>query len=144
MAGDGRNAAKGAQKLISLETRRYSAMLRRILVDYGEGATIRIDGRKFAGDKDVPKLLEEWCTNAGIKQTSNFILERGGRALFGFHGHPSETWAVLTELTFAETLQNEGIARYRILPVRPRLLEGLVERIFRRLRQWFSGADKHE
>jgi hypothetical protein len=106
-----RDAEKAPQKLIALETRRYSAMFRRMLVEYRVGATIRIDGRKFAGEKDVAKLLEDWCTNDRIKHTRNFVLERGGQLLFGFHDHPSETWAKLTELPFAETSRKEGLAR---------------------------------
>lgn len=128
-----------SQKLIALETRRYSAMLRRILVTYRAGATIRIDGKKF-GENDVPDLLDDWCKNARIIRTRTFILERQGRSLFGFHDHPSETWAALTELPFAETLRKEGVARYRILPVR----RSLLTNVLRRLRKWVSIREEND
>jgi hypothetical protein len=128
---------KDPQKLIALETRRYSAMFRRILMEYGERATIRIDGRTFSGESGVSELVENWCTNARIKQTRKFVLEREGRALFGFDEHPRETWAVLTELAFAEALRKEGVARYRVLPVAASWSDWareLLVRLWRRVR----------
>lgn len=133
-----------ATKLIALETRRYSAMFRRILEQYGEGATIRVDGRKVTRENELAELIEKWCTNARIKQTRNFRVEKGGKALFGFHDHPSETWAALSELPFAEVLQKEGVARYRVLPVGRGVFDRLFASIVRQLRGWLPRSGEND
>jgi hypothetical protein len=129
----------GQERLIALETQRYSTMFRRILETYGAGALIEIDGKKH-GERDLPQLLQDWCTNARIEKTMAFVLEREGRPLFGFHDHPSETWAAVSELDFVDGLRRDGIVRYRIHPVRRSVLTEPLSRLLVRL--WHRFTDR--
>lgn len=96
--------------LIAIETRRYSAVLRRILEAYAGRSEVRVDARVFRGDA-IRDLLSTWCTNDKIKETRNFSLSRDGQKLFGFHDDPSQLWAATSERIFVEKLRSDGLAR---------------------------------
>jgi hypothetical protein len=106
-------------KLIVITTARYSALFTQILRTYSEDSQIKIDGLVYCGH-DISKLLSEWCTNEQIKRTLNFELQQHGQPLFGFHDHPRELWAAISELPFIKQLQKERLIRYRVLPFESR------------------------
>jgi hypothetical protein len=101
-------------ELIDVRTTRYSEFFKRLLDKYADGATVEIDGNRYSSS-DFPKLIRDWCTNAKIRETRNFGLSRNGTEIFGFHDHPSELWAAISELPFVEQLASEGIVRFGIL-----------------------------
>lgn len=105
--------AEMPDRIVSLVTRRYSVLIRRILERYGTNATILIDGREYQGG-DVPKLLADWCTNRVIRWTVDFQVIRDGTAIFGFHDSPTDFWAAESELPFIRTLAAEEITRYEV------------------------------
>ncbi|MBI5545880.1 MAG: hypothetical protein HY901_18480 [Deltaproteobacteria bacterium] len=105
--------AKLPTRVVCLVTRRYSVLIRRILEQYGQNATILIDNCEYQGG-DVPKLLADWCTNRMIRRTLNFQVIRDGVAVFGFHDSPEDIWAAETELPFVEKLVAEKITRYEV------------------------------
>ncbi|GEM_PF-2645924 len=106
---------KEPSSIYGLSTTRYSAVFKRILEHYGQGATIEIDERAFSAE-DVPSLLATWCTNDNIIKTRNFRLVRGGIELFGFHDHPSELWASASEESFVRELLRERLIRIDAWP----------------------------
>jgi hypothetical protein len=101
--------------LISIRTRRYSTLLKRIFEEYNKNVEIIIDGIKYT-DKDIPELLEWWCKNVIIKRTSDFIFTQDRVILFVFHDTPDEFYADISERAFIERLAREKIIRYRIYP----------------------------
>ncbi|MBM3847870.1 MAG: hypothetical protein FJ405_16490 [Verrucomicrobia bacterium] len=101
------------KQLIGIETTRYSEFFRRLFEEYAEGVTIEIGSSRYSS-ADVPSLLAEWCSNAEICQTQHFRLLRAGVELFGFHDHPRELFAAMSERSFVERLQTEQILRYRV------------------------------
>lgn len=101
-------------KLIAIETKRYSVFFRRLLQEYGVGSRVEVDGKAIKTER-LPQLITEWCTNEQIKKTKNFKLSRGKIDLFGFHDTPDEMWAMETELPFVERLAKEKIVRFRIM-----------------------------
>ena len=101
---------RGSGDLIDVQTTRYSELLRRILNQYGDGTLASVDGKKFSGS-GFTELIKDWCKNARICRTRDFSLTRSGVPLFGFHDHPSEFWAVASELPFIQQLAEEGIVR---------------------------------
>ncbi|MHC4654641.1 MAG: hypothetical protein ACYS91_06425 [Planctomycetota bacterium] len=101
--------------LISIRTRRYSTLLKRIFEEYNKNVEIIIDGIKYT-EKDIPELLEWWCKNVIIKRTLNFTFKQDGVTLFGFHDTPDEFYADISERTFVERLAKETIIRCRIYP----------------------------
>jgi hypothetical protein len=108
----------GTSKHIAIKTRRYSKLLTCIFETYREDVEIEIDGRQYASD-EIAELFKNWCTNRNIINTVNFSLQRNGVTLFGFHDHPSQFVAALSERSFAQQLADEKIIRYRILSAKP-------------------------
>ncbi len=100
-------------QLLAIETTRYSEFFLRLFTDYSADVTIEIGGDRYSSG-DIPRLLSEWCSNAEICRTQHFKLLRAGIELFGFHDHPSELFAAMSELPFVEKLQCEQILRYRV------------------------------
>jgi hypothetical protein len=98
---------------IAIETTRYSEFFRRVLSEYAEDVSIEIDGKRY-GATDIPWLLKDWCTNSKIRRTRDFTLQRRGVELFGFHDHPGELWASLSERAFVERLEAERILRCQL------------------------------
>jgi hypothetical protein len=103
--------------VVGITTTKYSAVLRRILIEYTEGAQVVIDKRLYR-EEQIKELLTSWCTNRKIENTRDFQLIRDGQVLFGFHDHPSELWAAVSELPFVERLRDEHILRFELLSVR--------------------------
>lgn len=101
--------------LISIRTRRYSTLLKRIFEEYNKNVEIIIDGIKYT-DKGIPELLEWWYKNVIIKRTLHFSFKQNGVGLFGFHDTPDEFYADISERTFVERLAKEKIIRCRIYP----------------------------
>jgi hypothetical protein len=102
-------------KLISLQTKRYSAVLRRLLEEYSSGTTAIIDRKRFSSS-EFPQLIATWCTNARIRATRDFKLLRGRVELAGFHDTPDEMWIVDTELAFVQRLAAEKLIRHEAQP----------------------------
>jgi len=102
-------------KLIWLRTKRYSAVLRRLLQEYSSEATAVIDRERFASS-EFPQLIASWCTNARILSTRDFKLLRGHREVAGFHDTPDEMWIADTELPFVQKLAAEKLIRYEAPP----------------------------
>jgi hypothetical protein len=100
-------------KLVAIETRRYSEFFRRLLEHYAEGSFAKIDGVEHPSP-DFATLIENWCTNAKILATRDFVLSRDRQELFGFHDHPEALWAVESELPFIEQLAAEKIIRFKL------------------------------
>ena len=100
------------QKSISVETRRYSTLIKHIFEKYNKNVVIYINGIRY-DENDIPKLLNEWCTNDRIKSTSDFAVYRNDILLFGFHDHPSDFFAAVSELEFIEFLALEKIIRFK-------------------------------
>jgi hypothetical protein len=101
------------QQLIGIETTRYSEFFRCLFAEYSDGVTIEIGSSRYSSG-DIPHLLAEWCSNAEISRTQHFRLLRAGVELFGFHDHPRELFAEMSERSFVERLQGEQILRYRV------------------------------
>ncbi|HTH50034.1 MAG TPA: hypothetical protein VMB21_21150 [Candidatus Limnocylindria bacterium] len=99
--------------LITIETTRYSEFFRRLLTEYADHVSIEIEGKQY-GAGDIPRLLKEWCTNSKICRTRDFTLRQKGVDLFGFHDHPDELWAALSERAFVERLEAKRILRCRL------------------------------
>src|SRR5262245_26673552 len=102
-------------KLIWIHTKRYSAFLRRLLLEYSRGATAVIDRKRYS-ESDFPQLIASWCINARIRATRDFKLLYGRSELAGFHDSPDEMWIVATELPFVQRLAAEKIIRYDAPP----------------------------
>lgn len=98
-------------KLIAIETTRYSEFFRRLLAEYSDGAAVEIDGTEIP----AAEVLSRWCKNETICETRELVLKRHGIEICGFHDHPTETWLVESELSFAQRLASEHIVRFRIL-----------------------------
>jgi hypothetical protein len=99
---------------ISIETTRYSTLMKRIFEEYNENIEIHIDGSRYT-EKDIPKLLEWWCNNKTIKATVDFTLSRDGVRIFSFHDSPDDFWAAISERLFVEQLAKEKIIRFKLL-----------------------------
>ena len=96
--------------LLAIETKRHAEFFRRLLMAYGVGSEIVIDGRP----RLLSEVLDAWCKNRAICQTKDFLLKRGGVGLCGFHDHPSQTWMAASELAFARQLEAERLIRVRL------------------------------
>ena len=103
--------------LISIETRRYSEFFRRVFAEYLDEARVRCDSRFIEGG-ELAKFAVEWCTNERITHTTDFVFYRAGVELFGFHDHPSELWAAMSELSFIERLATEKLVHFKIMKSR--------------------------
>lgn len=101
------------QQLIAIETTRYSEFFRRLFAEYATDVTIEIGSSRHTSE-DIPKLLVDWCNNTEICRTRHFRLLRARVELFGFHDHPQELFAAMSERPFVERLQSEQVLRYRV------------------------------
>src|SRR4051794_13066048 len=102
------------EKLVGLETTRYSEFFRRVFEQYtDEDIVVKINGQKYSAS-DIPLLLEHWCTNAKVKSTRDFCLWRGKNELFSFHDHPAELFASVSELPFLGHLASEKVIRIKV------------------------------
>ncbi len=102
--------SKKEPRVVGLRTRRYSALVSRILEEYGRGSAIILDNRCYEGP-EVSNLSSDWCTNRMIRATREFRVLREGVALFGFHDSPEEFWAAESERAFVERLVAEKLVR---------------------------------
>jgi len=93
------------------KTCRYSLLLRRILEQYREDGTIRVQGSTYAGD-GVDDLLRTWCTNRRVRATRDFAVMRDGVEILGWHDHPREMWVASSERAFFDGLAVAKVIRY--------------------------------
>lgn len=107
------NEKKQVDNRISIKTTIYSTLIKRIFEEYNEHIEIYIEGSRYS-EKDIPKLLEWWCTNKTIKTTLDFTLKRDGVGIFGFHDTPDDFWAAISELSFVEQLAREKIIQCKL------------------------------
>ena len=101
-------------KTISIETKRYSTLVKRILEEYSHDVVIKIDHTQFS-ESYIPQLLSNWCTNKSIKSTKYFVLKQQGEELFWFFDHPDNMCAAVSVLPFIKRLADEKIVRYKII-----------------------------
>lgn len=99
--------------MISISTKKYSTLFKRIFDVYAEDVEVFIDGKLY-GDADISTLKQTWCFNRRVENTHDFWLKRDGRLLFGFHDHPAELYAAESELPFLEQLRKDKVIRYYI------------------------------
>jgi hypothetical protein len=102
-------------KLISIHTKRYSVLIRRLLEEYSQDTTAVIDRKRFPSS-EFPHLIANWCTNARIRATRDFKLLRGRIEIAGFHDTPDDMFMAATELPFVRRLAAEKIIRYDAPP----------------------------
>jgi hypothetical protein len=121
--------------VLGIDTTRYSAVVGRILTDYQNESSVKIDGRVYVGS-EIDDLLREWCTNRNITSTINFEVTRDDVSIFGFHDHPDELWAAASEEEYVASLASEGLLRFRRMAWVP--CPRWIELIRRGLRQLFS------
>jgi hypothetical protein len=122
--------------VISIATRRYSTFVHRIFDEYHD-IVVNIDGQLFY-DKDISRL-KELCTNERLKDTIDFVVAKDDKQLFGFHDHPNEFWANVSEIDFIKQLAQEKIVRYRIIPYAP----AFHIKILKKLKHFFGfGREK--
>lgn len=105
------------EKVIGIDTTKYSSVFRAILTEYRADISVFIDGRVY-DESENEDLLSTWCTNRKIMGTRDFRLSQGGRELFSFHDSPEGLVAAYSELAFVERLKNQNIVRYCFLEVR--------------------------
>jgi hypothetical protein len=96
--------------VLGLDTTRHSAVLREILTTYGSTSEITIDAKTY-GPADVPRLLDEWCTNRAIGSTQYFLMTSAGNPIFGWDCSHRDLWANRTESAFVDDLQKKGLLR---------------------------------
>lgn len=125
--------------VISIETRKYSTVIRRILLAYKLNSVVTINGDTYFGE-GIDRMMDGWCTNRSITGTFIFEVTREGRPLFGFTDHPEELWAALSEEHYVRGLAEDRLLRYRILPVQrswggPGSLFGQIKKLLRSFRR---------
>lgn len=101
-------------KTISIETKRYSTLIKRILEEYCHDVVIKIDNTQFS-ESYIPQLLSNWCTKRSIESTNYFVLKHKGDDLFWFFDHPDNMCAAVSVMPFIERLADEKIVRYKII-----------------------------
>ena len=101
------------REIISIETKRYSTLIRRILTEYNKEVVIKIDNTQFS-ESYIPQLLSNWCTNKSLESTDYFVLKHKSEALFWFFDHPDNMCAAISVLPFIKRLADEKIIRYKI------------------------------
>jgi hypothetical protein len=121
------------KKLIAIETKKYSTLIGAILDMYGRSAEIRIN-KTIVNGSEIEELRHAWCTNHSICRTRDFELRINDKPLYGFHDHPRELWADISEQKFLEQLRQKGFLRYRVLEIAEKVVkEGFLKRISKRL-----------
>jgi hypothetical protein len=101
-------------KTISIETKRYSTLVRKILEAFKHDIVIKIDNTQFS-ESYIPQLLSSWCTNRSLESTNYFALMHKGNTLFWFFDHPDNMCATISVLPFIKKLADEKIVRYKII-----------------------------
>jgi len=120
-------------KPIAIETRKYSTVIGAILDKYGGSAEIRIN-KTIINESEMEEFRQAWCTNRSICQTRDFELRINGKPLYGFHDHPRELWADISEKQFLEEMRQKGFLKYRALEVAEKVVkQGFIKRIIKRL-----------
>jgi len=117
-------------KIISIETNRYSTFFKEVFLRIEGDFLIKIDGQEFT-NLDVPYLLENWCTNKQIVATKTFGLIRNGKAVIGFHDSPDNLWVDMELKPMIQILKEERIIRFTLSDWR----EGLIAKITRKIRR---------
>ena len=138
-------------KWIHIKTSRYSTLFKCIFEEYNKNVVIFIDSGQYT-DKDLPKLINQWCVNRIIKRTLNFKLIKDGVELFFFHDTPNDLVAAMSERPFVEDLAKEEIIRYRVYPkeyisfmrdIRYEKRRSLSKSIFKFLKRLFTPKSKN-
>ncbi len=105
------------ERAISVQTTRYSEFFKRLFDRYSSSAIIEIEGVSYRhGDTTI--LKENWCTNAKIRQTREFRLCDGDRFVASFHDSVSELFISVDEADWIQSLSDEKLLRYEILPIK--------------------------
>ncbi len=126
------------EKYIQIKTRRYSTLIKHIFEKYKhEDIDIFIDSGHYKSE-DIPEISKNLCTNHMLKHTIDFSVYKDGEMLFGFHDHPDEFRANISELEFIKKLAAKKIIRYRVVTCKPTLWQFLLYFIHRKVRS------KHE
>lgn len=108
-------------KVIGIETRRYSNVVRAFLDRYPD-AIVRIN-RKIE-----KRPTDEWCTNEELKETIDFSLSLGNRDILSFHDHPNQLIASEDQTELVQELEGKKILRIRMLGEAPTLTQKLFGR----------------
>lgn len=112
--------------LVSLRTKRYSAVVRRFYERYPGAVKIN--------HKVVQEPLDVWCTNKRLYNSINFCLVHGGLEVLGFHDGPRNLWAHQSTLPLVQQLAHEHVLRfdgpYEASPPPTSFLNRLLARVF--------------
>ena len=95
-------------------------------------------------DRDLPWLLDEWCTNRKIRSTIDFEIRHRGVPVFGFHDDINEAWAGESEREAVESLIRDKLIR--VQPAGDRTANRRTGSVLRRALSWIrkrvgGGAD---
>lgn len=115
-------------KIIHIQTTRYSAFFKEVFRRIEGDIIIKIDGERFTNE-DIPFLLEDWCTNRQIMATRTFALTRNGKAVIGFFDSPDNLWVDCELEQMMKQLRKEKIIRFTISEKK----EGLITKIKRKM-----------
>ncbi|GAA0427529.1 hypothetical protein GCM10009133_40000 [Cocleimonas flava] len=108
-------------QLIGIETKRYSTFMKLVLEEFCENVSIQIGTGvtkskiKTYEDKDIPWLLQNWCTNKKLKSTAFFSLKQNGEELFGFFDHPDNMWSDISTLPFIEKAASNKVIYFNVV-----------------------------
>ncbi|MFX0202761.1 MAG: hypothetical protein ACFFCW_42195 [Candidatus Hodarchaeota archaeon] len=116
-------------KIIYIETTRYSAFFKEVFRRLEGDIIIKIDGEKFTNE-DIPFLLDDWCTNRQILATQTFGLIRNGKAVIGFFDSPDNLWVDIELELMVIQLREAKIIRFTMSEQR----EGVITKIRRKMR----------
>ena len=115
-------------KIIHIQTTRYSAFFKEVFRRLEGDIIIKIDGEKFTNE-DIPFLLEDWCTNKQIMATQTFALIKNGKAVIGFFDSPDNLWADTELEQMVMQLGEAKIIRFTISEKK----KGLITKIKRKM-----------
>jgi hypothetical protein len=115
-------------KIISIQTTRYSAFFKEVFIRLEGDIIIKIDGEKFTNE-DIPFLLDNWCTNKQIIATQTFGLIIDGKAVIGFYDSPDNLWVDIGLEQMMIQLREAKIIRFTMLKQR----EGIITKIKRKI-----------
>ena len=108
-------------QLIGIETKRYSTFMKLVLAEFCTNVSIDIGTEiskskiKTYQDKDIPWLIETWCTNNNLESTAFFSLKQNGSELFGFFDHPDNLWSDISTLPFIEKVAKNKIIYFNVV-----------------------------
>ena len=115
-------------KIIHIQTTRYSAFFKEVFSRLEGDIIIKIDGERFTNE-DIPVLLEDWCTNRQIMATQTFALIRNGKPVIGFFDSPDNLWIDSELEQMVRELKEEKIIRFTVSEKK----EGLITKIKRKV-----------